>query len=72
MASTSVLRWRTSTSGVGAEAIAPNAIGQRRPGRLTLVITRLAKGGIFSRRMGIVSATMGLIAFALGYLLHPT
>jgi hypothetical protein len=33
--------------------------------------TRTSKGGIFSRRMALVLVAMGLIAFAMGYLLHP-
>jgi len=33
--------------------------------------TRTTKRSIFSWRMGIVAAVMGLIAFALGYLVHP-
>lgn len=54
------------------EATAPNAQGSRkRQGRPVIVTTRTAKGRIFSRRMGIVAAAMVLIAFALGYFLHP-
>lgn len=53
-----------------AEA-APNTTEPRRRKRLAIVTTRTTKGGIFSRRIGIVAAAMGLIAFALGYLLHP-
>lgn len=37
-------------------------------------MTTRTKGGTLSRYMGIVAAAMvamGLIAFALGYLLHP-
>ena len=37
-------------------------------------MTTRTKGGIFSHLKGIVAAAMvamGLIAFALGYLLHP-
>jgi hypothetical protein len=33
--------------------------------------TRTSRRGIFSRRSAIVAAAMGLISFALGYLLHP-
>lgn len=33
--------------------------------------TRTGKGWIFSRRMGIVAAAMVLIAFALGFFVHP-
>jgi 4-hydroxybenzoate polyprenyltransferase len=34
--------------------------------------TRMAKAGILSRRMLIAAtAAMGLIAFALGYFIHP-
>jgi hypothetical protein len=33
--------------------------------------TRTSKSWIYSRRMALVAAAMGLIAFALGYLLHP-
>jgi hypothetical protein len=35
------------------------------------VTTRSAKGGIFSRRMLIALAAMGIIALALGYFVHP-
>jgi hypothetical protein len=33
--------------------------------------TRTAKAGILSRRMLIGAAAMGLIAFTLGYFIHP-
>ena len=36
-----------------------------------IVTTRTAKGGIFTRRVGIVAAAMGFMSFALGYLIHP-
>jgi len=36
-----------------------------------IVTTRTAKGGIFTRRVGIVAAAMGFVSFALGYLIHP-
>jgi hypothetical protein len=35
------------------------------------VTTRTAKAGIFSRRMLIAFAAMGIIALALGYFVHP-
>jgi hypothetical protein len=33
--------------------------------------TRTARRGILNRRMALFTAAMGLISFALGYLLHP-
>jgi hypothetical protein len=30
-----------------------------------------SKSGLFNRRMGIIAAAMGLLSFALGYLIHP-
>jgi hypothetical protein len=44
---------------------------QKRPGRPVIVTTPTARRGILSRGMLIVGAAMGLISFALGYLLHP-
>ena len=32
---------------------------------------RTARRRILSRRMGVFTALMGLISFALGFLLHP-
>lgn len=34
-------------------------------------MTTRTKGGILFRGIGIVVTAMGLLAFALGYLLHP-
>ena len=33
--------------------------------------TRTGSSGIFTRRHAVVAAAMGLISFALGYLIHP-
>jgi hypothetical protein len=33
--------------------------------------TRTSKSGLFTRRMAIIAAAMGLVSFALGYLIHP-
>lgn len=33
--------------------------------------TRTITRGVFYRRLGMTTVVMGLIAFALGYLLHP-
>lgn len=33
--------------------------------------TRTSKSGPFTRRWAIFATTMGLISFALGYLIHP-
>ena len=30
-----------------------------------------SRSGIFTRRYAIIGAAMGLISFALGYLVHP-
>ena len=32
---------------------------------------RTARRGIFTRQLGVFAVLMGLISFALGFLLHP-
>jgi hypothetical protein len=34
-------------------------------------MTTRTRGGIFIRGIGIAAVALGLLAFALGYLLHP-
>jgi hypothetical protein len=53
------------------EATAPNTPGRTIQGRAVIVTTRTNRRGVFYRRIGIFAAAMGLVSFALGYLIHP-
>lgn len=55
---------------VYVEATAPNSRGAGSSRERPAMTARTTKGRIFSLGIGIVAAA-GLIAFTLGYLLHP-
>ena len=64
------LPWRYWARPVLLAYGAATGIIQGHPGRPDMT-TRTNKSGIFTRKMAAIATVMGLISFALGYLIHP-